>query len=286
MDVLLVDTDIRALEEDPEISMLIGEGIVNGEGTGGNLNLARACFRKDMEELGKRILGRPLVLMVADCQGATSIAGCVEMNSLLTKVGLPSLVIMIASDGSRKPSLKTRHMMDLLIDGPLRPGIKVQLNDDENPHLSLTEEGLIRSIFLISRASSRDADIQLPGVVWNLMRKNGGPFSLQHRSIERGKQDDRQLNASPPSVIVLNVDPGTTAEEIKNFTNTSFGTGEDLHLGLLGSSETNMWEISVISRYESGFTQNEPGRSNLQTMTFDEMMSFVDSQGFSPERTF
>ena len=139
-EVLLLDTDSRSIDDaDQDRVMLVGQKMVNGEGSGGNLNLARTCFRMDLEQIAVRILGRPLVMFLADMGGATSIAGTVEMNSLLTKVGSPSVVILFHDQGAASLSNRSQEMMMALLSGPLRPGI--MLNLDHGGSTNGPEEG-------------------------------------------------------------------------------------------------------------------------------------------------
>ncbi len=126
--VIFLDTDIRTSERVPESSFeLVAEDVVKGEGTGGNLNLARVCFKKEMETIAPHILGRSLVILISTMEGATSVAGAVEINTLLMRVGLPSLVVLIGKNGSREPSERALNLSSLLLKGPLRPGVTVNI---------------------------------------------------------------------------------------------------------------------------------------------------------------
>jgi hypothetical protein len=277
----MIDTDSRTLKDHLDHSLLVGYDIVNGEGTGGNLNLARACYRKDMELVGQNVLGRPLVIIVADCEGSTSVAGAVEVNSLLVKVGLPSLTLLIVADGVRKTSPKTRNMAQILLEGPLRPGIDLDISDE-----AIDDEGLLRSLELIYRASSRKAEIQVPGMVWNLLRQKGGPFIIRHRKMEMGEPDPDPLTIGDPSVMVINVDKGTTSDEVKDFTKATFGNTENLNFGILEDGEHNSWEIAIITPGAQNPLHGDQPQSGAPMRSQEEIMNMLVSEVFEPRTTF
>lgn len=281
IDILMVDTDSRALKDHLDHSLLVGYDIVNGEGTGGNLNLARACYRKDMELIGQNVLGRPLVIIVADCEGSTSVAGAVEINSLLVKVGLPSLSLLLVSDGVRKTSSKTRNMAQILLEGPLRPGINLDISEE-----TIDDEGLLRSLELIYIASSRSAEIQIPGMVWNLLRQKGGPFIIRHRKMERDEPDPDPLTVGDPSVMVINVDKGTTSEEVKDFMKGTFGSAEGINFGILETGEKNSWEMAIITPGGQKDIQGDQPQSNVPMRSHEDIMNMLGSEVFEPRTTF
>ena len=122
-DLLVLDTDSRTERSFPDLNVVtVGSRIVKGEGSGGNMNLARACFRIDMERIAPMILGRPLVMVIAATDGATGIAGAVELSSLLVKVGLPSFTFLLHEEGPQGSGVDPLRIASMLLDGPLRPG--------------------------------------------------------------------------------------------------------------------------------------------------------------------
>ncbi len=251
-EVLYLDTDIRTRDRvELDSFLLVGEDIVKGEGSGGNLNLARACFKKDMEEIAPRILGRPLVLIVTNMEGSTSTAGAVEINSLLIKVGLPSLVLQLGKIGLREPSERALNLSHLLISGPLRPGVVMDISSDDDPDprkgQMMTSDELQGSIKQILRAEGDSASIKLPSIAWNILRESAMPFRLVFRSVDRDSKNVDDSRIESPSINILEVDGSSTTSEINEFINDFAGNMEGIHMGIIeGDPPQGNWLLTSI----------------------------------------
>jgi hypothetical protein len=176
-------------------------------------------------------------------------------------------------------SNKTSNMADILLGGPLKPGVKVEIDEDK-----VTKEDLLTTIEMTYRSASRKADIQIPSMVWNLLREDDGPFELLHRSIERGVDNADPLPISKPSLINIEVDEGTTADEVKDFISGSFGNLENIHFGILEGGKEGYWTISMIHPIGKNSTHSEHSLPNPQMRSFDEMMDIIARDDFGPGR--
>ncbi len=286
--ILFLDTDRRSVSDEMDLSLLVGEDVVAGEGSGGNLNLARACFKKQMEDIAPIVLGRPLVMILADIEGATSIAGAVEINSLLVKVGLPSLIVLIIEEGLRKATQRSRDMARVLVNGPLSPGVKVTLTG-EDPETSengqLSHQELMDSLQMINRAVSRSAIVQLPPMSWNLLKESGSSFDLSILEFMKDGQPPRVLDRiHTPSSIVIEVDRTATTTEVNELLASATGGSEGVNIGITeGPEGTTSWRLVMISPFIQD-VQTGSDRSGAGTIrSFDEMMRSIDMEDITPD---
>jgi hypothetical protein len=251
-EVLYADTDIRTRDRVvPDSFILVGEDIVKGEGSGSNLNLARACFKKDMEEIASKILGRPLVLIISYMEGATSTAGAVEINSLLMKVGLPSIVLQLGRIGLSEPSERALNLSHLLLGGPLRPGAVIDVSwdgdHDSRRGKTMTPFELEKSIKHILKADGDSASIKVPSIAWNILRESGTPFLLNFRSLDRGSERVIDQGVATPSINILEVDGSTTTHDINEFITGFAGNAEGVNMGIIeGDPPEGKWLLTSI----------------------------------------
>jgi hypothetical protein len=245
VDLLVLDTDQRTEKRFGNLqTMIVGKAMVNGEGAGGNMNLARACFKMDMERIAPLILGRPLVMVIISTDGATGIAGAVEICSLLIKVGMPSFSILLHEETNPGGGMDPLHMASMLLDGPLRPGcilIKGMIAGS-------TEEDQfgIRSTlpFLLSGAGS-GPDFPLTSISWNSMREDGGPFEIGSIPDLSGSS---RVELGSPSIISLKVPFGLTTDEVRSILDASLGHIEGLHIALQVSPGIDLIHGAYIAK--------------------------------------
>ncbi|MGA1819657.1 MAG: hypothetical protein ACMUHU_01470 [Thermoplasmatota archaeon] len=244
-DILVLDTDSRTERSFGEMNVVtVGARLVKGEGSGGNMNLARACFRMDMERIAPMVLGRPLVLVLATTDGATGIAGAVELSSLLVKVGSPSFTFLLHEEGFQGSGVDPLRIASVLLDGPLRPGCiltggSVQSSSPEDPF------GLDRVIPHLLRASSAEEGFPAPQMAWLALRDDGGPFEVG--PIELPNAPGR-LDISPPALVSLLVPEGMTNAEIRSRIGSAFGDPEGVHFALFPAPGTERLHGAYIAR--------------------------------------
>ncbi len=289
--VLFLDTDIRTSDRVPECSFeLVAEDVVKGEGAGGNLNLARVCFKKEMERIAPHILGRSLVVLVSTMEGATSVAGAVEINTLLMRVGLPSLVVLIGKNGPRDPSERALNLSGLLLKGPLRPGITVNLDtgDQIEGHNGkyMTVKGLEDSLKNLFRGIEEPSSIRVSPLAWNILREDGGPFLIGSWLIDKGRpsQDD-PISKRYPSISILEVDRESTTSEINDFISKHLGDKEDIHMGILeGNPPEGKWRITSIFPSGENPTNMDEGRNQGRFSNMEDILASIEGHDFSPQR--
>lgn len=245
IDVLVLDTDSRTERNFSNMNVLtVGSRIVHGEGSGGNMNLARACFRMDMEQIAPRVLGRPLVVFLTVTDGATGMAGAVEMSSLLVKVGMASFSFLLHEEGIPGGRLDPLRIASILLDGPLKPGcILTAMNapgsSPEDPF------GLQMVLPYILRSALGGEGYAAPQSVWQVFREDGGPFEVGPLNIPDTPQ---QMKFSPPALVSLSVPEGMTNQEVRSRLGSAFGQMEGVHLALIPSRDGKELEGAFISR--------------------------------------
>lgn len=283
---ILVDTDRRTEERSGTFpNILVGNEIVKGEGSGGNINMARACFRTGMEMLGEIILKRPLVIFLADVTGATSVAGAVEMNSLLVRVGLPSVVFLITGGEGRVAVRNSDLMAKALLDGPLRPGVEVVIRESEDRSTGIGMDRLGGVIGDLMAASSKNADVPIPSASWILMRENGGPFGITGNDIDNeGIDKVSPLDIRAPCIAALEVPAGSTTKEINSMVSSIFKDMESISLGVISVPHTGSpWKLSAISPVlnENEGSMDQTGQK--RGPSFEELMDSVNGFSMIPE---
>jgi len=256
-DILVLDTDSRTERSFSDLNVVtVGSRLVKGEGSGGNMNLARACFRIDMERIAPMVLGRPLVMVIAATDGATGIAGAVELSSLLLKVGLPSFTFLLHEEGPQGSGVDPLRVASILLDGPLRPGCI--LLSGSVPGSTLQDPyGLESVIPHLLRASSDDEGFPAPMAAWIELRDDGGPFEAG--PIELSEAPVR-LEISPPALVSLLVPEGMTNTEVRSRIGSAFGSSEGVHFALFSSSGTMNLHGAYIARSNRrpGFPEGPP----------------------------
>jgi hypothetical protein len=290
-EVLFLDTDLRTESRVRKGRFfLVADEVVKGEGCGGNLNLARVCFKKEMERIGGFILGRSLLIIVCSMEGATSVAGAVEINSLMIRVGLPSLVLMIGSFGIRNPSERSLNLSNLLITGPLRPGVRLDLAPEEEDHDliegSIKVKKLQQILTDILKGVEGPTSVRIPPIAWNLLRENGGPFRVGSSTFDKGKGTKMfRMKDTSPTINVLEVGISTTTNEVRDFVSSYFGDAEGVHLGLIEEESLgDSWRLTSIypSIEESSGMDEGKGPGRFRDM--DEIMAQADLPDISPHR--
>ncbi|MFW3147112.1 MAG: hypothetical protein ACMUIE_09915 [Thermoplasmatota archaeon] len=221
IDALCLDTDRRPISGlPPPFSLLIGEKLLKGEGSGGNLNAAKAAFKLGMEALAPRLLGRPLVITVASGNGATGISGSVEISQLLSRVGLPCFSLLISgglTDGSGPVP-----MAAMLLEGPIAPGALVRV-------LPGKEQELGMNISTILEASYPGGPFPIPSTAWNLLRDRKGRYDFLELDFQGARS---YLDIQRPSIIAMSVDHRLSVEEMRSMIIRRFGDPEGLAIGM------------------------------------------------------
>ncbi len=267
MDVLVLDTDRRALEDIPEEnSLLVGEQVVKGEGTGGNLNTAKACFKLSMEGIAPKVLGRPLVVTVASASGSTGAAGSVEVVQFLSKVGLPTFSVLV--HGGQLPNDKgPDHMTEVLLDGPLRPGSLVSINDmgkDELAHI-------LRNLL---KGSMEKNEFPVPVSAWGLLRESKGPFRLVHIADLSSRPD---ISFEPPGILVLKMPKGQTVEGSRELINGMVSEPDGMGVGIMLSETAEKVSLFAVVPQRSE-PHHEPGPRMDPERTMDAIGSELGSE--------
>jgi hypothetical protein len=228
-DVIIIDTDSRTAKRYPEMNtMVIGSKVVRGEGTGGNMNLARACFKIDMENIAPKILGRPLVMILSSTEGATGIAGSVEISSLLVKVGMPAFSFLLHDISIKESGIDPLHIASMLLDGPLRPGC-ILIRDSVEGATAQDPFGLSATIPFFLSSVKRAPGFLLSPTCWSVLRDDGGPFEIGPIEMDSNIQ---RMNIKVPAVVSLKVPEDWSTESVRAVLDGAFGQNEGLHLGL------------------------------------------------------
>jgi hypothetical protein len=228
-EMLVIDTDSRTAKRHPQLStMIVGFKMVKGEGAGGNMNLARACFKMDMKDIAPRILGRPLVMIISSTEGSTGIAGAVEISSLLIKLGMPAFSFLLHDRSKKSSGVDSLHIASMLLDGPLRPGC-ILIKDSGERSMSHDPFGLSPTIPYFLSSTKRAQGFLLSPTCWSLLRDDGGPFEIGPIEMD---EEVRKMNFMVPAVVSLNVPEDWSTETVRNVLESAFGQKEGLHLGL------------------------------------------------------
>lgn len=221
VEVLCLDTDRRSVSAVQEGSfLLIGEKLLNGEGSGGNLNAAKAAFKMGMEETAPRFLGRPLVMTIASGSGSTGIAGSVEVGQLLSGIGLPCFSILLSGGGMNGPG--PVPLAAILLQGPLRPGALLR-------SVPGREQELMLGLSMILEASHPGGPFPIPSTAWNLLRERKGHYEIMELDLQ-GAGAYQELQR--PSIIAMSVDHRLSVEEMRAMIRRRFGDPEGLAIGM------------------------------------------------------
>ncbi len=122
-DLLLIDTDHRVAKRHPALrALIIGEDIVRGEGCGGNKNLGRACFRRDMGHIIQEVNGHSPVVLVCGAGGGTGLPGAAEIALMLSGSGTPRFSFVLGHRIPLSGGLDPMAVASVLLEGPLSPG--------------------------------------------------------------------------------------------------------------------------------------------------------------------
>ena len=226
--ILFLDTDRRSLSDEMDLSLLVGEDVVEGEGSGGNLNLARACFKMDMEKIAPKILGRPLVMIISSTEGSTGIAGSVEISSLLVKLGMPTFSFLLHDSSQQRGGMDPLHVASMLLDGPLRPGCILIKGSDEGSPIQ-DPYGLSTTIPFFLSGMKRTHGFLLPPTCWAILREDGGPFEIGPIEID---SEIQRMDIKTPAVIFLCVPEDWTTDTVRSILEGTFGNREGIYLGL------------------------------------------------------
>jgi hypothetical protein len=237
-----------------------------------------------MEEIATKVLGRPLVIILSDIEGATSVAGAVEINSLLVRVGLPSMVLLMVSYGQRKPSERLSSMANVLLDGPLRPGAMVELKEDSTEETGMTVTDILEGIRILSRGCSRDATVQVPATSLNLLRESGGPFGFELIRYQKNSKVTPKIEPSPPpSVMVMEVDKETTTIEMNEFLSSVKADGEGVHIGIIESEHSNgEWSFAIL-RPNTSTGEKHDSTPLGEMMSPEDILSSIGDMDMSPD---
>ncbi len=245
--IVILDTDSRTRERYPRLQVIeVGVKLVKGEGAGGNMNLARACFKVDMEDIAPVVVGRPLVIIMSSCSGATGVAGSVEISQLLSKVGMPFFNILLHSPGQKMGGLDPLHLASILLDGPLRPGMIVKgMENADDPNDPF---GINRPVSMLLRVSGRSDPFHIPPKPWADMREDGGPFELGLLELV---EPYTRMVVAPPAVISLEVPQRMPTEDVKAMVEVTFGNEEGVSLGMTTDMDIENVQCAFISRSAS-----------------------------------
>ncbi|MGA1866595.1 MAG: hypothetical protein ACMUFK_03920, partial [Thermoplasmatota archaeon] len=277
VEVLVMDTDARTERNFPQMNVVtIGSRIVQGEGSGGNMNLARACFRLDMDRIAPLVLGRPLVVLLASTEGATGIAGAVEVSSLLTTVGMSCFSFLLHEDNVKGAGVDPLRIASTLLDGPLRPGCIIV--GGQSPCSSPEEPFGLRPVLpLILQSASNSRGLPAPQSTWAVLREDGGPFSVGLLSIP---SNPSRTDISPPALVSLRVPEGMTNMEVRSRLGSAFPDPEGIHFAIITSGETKEMEGAFISK--SHLKTVPPDREPIDPGTLKELLGDPDSINIEP----
>jgi hypothetical protein len=238
VDRLLIDTDISTKDRFPgEHIIVLGESILRGEGAGRNLKLGMIAFRSGMERIAQEITGRFPVLIVAGSEGGTGLAGAVELNTFLNRMGIPRFTFLISDEGhGADPSRE--GMAIALLSGLLRPGLLVsgdRCND------------LAKALPLLSLTSAPTEGIRLPPDAWSRIGSAKGMFELE--VTELSLDDIRSMGEGPGpssrgiSLAAVEAPKAVPASEIKRAIEYIFGNSEMLGVGIV---ETGAERVTMV----------------------------------------
>ena len=245
IDVLVLDTDSRTERSFPGLNVVtVGSRVVKGEGSGGNMNLARVCFRIDMNRIAPMVLGRNLVLILTTTDGATGIAGAVELSSLLVKVGMASFTFLLHQEIVQSGGMDPLKIASILLDGPLRPGCIIM--GGSRPHSKPEDPyGLKPVISSLLRSGSGIGGYSAPQAAWIALREDGGPFNVGTLVIS---DDPAEVEINPPALISLSVPERMTNSEVRSRLESTFGGVAGVHLALYPEKDATSLEGAYISK--------------------------------------
>ncbi|MCU0798543.1 MAG: hypothetical protein MUC62_02580 [Candidatus Thermoplasmatota archaeon] len=256
-DLLILDTDRRSKERiETDNVRIVGGDLVGGEGCGGNLNMARACFRKEMEDIATVFLSRSPVILLSSSGGATGLAGSAEIGGLLIRTDRPSFSVLMR--GSMEQSITdTTHITKVMLDGPLRPGCLVSLGSGDEGHdtseVVWTEDKLISFLGALLAVFSGDAPLPMDISALQALRKEGGVHYVQHFIAD-------DLDKVPPLhpiragtvLVLIGVGRGTTVERMRKLTAALMGGRADTHIGFYPVEDAVSSVRGFIIRKEEG----------------------------------
>ena len=173
-----LDTDNRSLSRCHQSkSLLLGNSIPCGLGTGGDVALARAAVESDRDQLSKLVLGSDLVFVIAGMGGGTGTEAAPYIARLAKDAG--ALVVSVAAtpfkcEGSRRCNKATGGIRDLKESSDVVfhfsneevmqiTGDKISLNcalDIANQHLCESVLGLSRMLIEPGLLNVSFADLQ------------------------------------------------------------------------------------------------------------------------------
>ncbi|MEA3559253.1 MAG: hypothetical protein U9R75_08380 [Candidatus Thermoplasmatota archaeon] len=245
VEVLALDTDRRGLDGMVDGNRyLVGGQIVNGEGAGGNLNTAKACFKLSMDAIAPMILGRPLVVTVSSSNGSTGIAGSVEMVQFLSRVGLPTFSVLIDDRRVDHNGQGPGAMAEVLLIGPLAPASSVKVGKE-----GMDVEELSSFLRNICLGSFEGNEFPVPPSAWGSMKENGGSFELvQFDDVERGGN----IRFGSPGIVVIRVPRRITVQRSRELIEGLLTEPEGMGLGILMSDTVDKVSVyAVVPRTQS-----------------------------------
>ncbi len=241
IDTLILDTDSRTEKRFPHSHVFtVGNRLVNGEGTGGNMNLARACYKMDMESIAPLVLGRPVVFLISSMDGSTGLAGSVEIGMLLIKVGMPAFTILLHEQGTTRGGFDPMHMASVLLDGPLRPGCIVKVGSGSERY-----DDLAAKLHLILKGCDIGVEFHITPGTWLDMRNDGGPFSLE--MMELG-QPFQKISIDPPGALSLSIPDTMTTTDVRSMIGSILGDTTGIGLAMSVNDTASPIKCAMISR--------------------------------------
>ncbi len=264
--VMMIDTDRRSQDKIGISNVrIVGRNILGGEGCGGNLNMARACFRKEMEDLATAFLPRSPVILLSSSGGATGLAGSAEIGGMLVRTDRPSFSVLVK--GSIEQSISdTTHIATVMLDGPLRPGCLLSLQGvqegggDTFREVS-TEEDLVAFLEAMLVVFSKDAPLPMDISALQALRKEGGVLMIHHFM---GDDLEYVPQLPPPrtgtELVLIGVGRGATVEMMRKLSRALLDGRQDTHIGfyLLDGAEVPVRGFIIRKAEGSLSEQSEP----------------------------
>ncbi len=257
--VMMVDTDRRSKDKAGRYDLrIVGTDIVGGEGSGGNLNLARACFRKDMEDLATTFLPRSPVIILSSSGGATGLAGSAEIGGMLVRTDRPSFSVLVR--GRMEQSITdTNQIATVMLDGPLRPGCLVSLGACDERHDTFeevrSEEVLISFLGALLKVFSGDAPLPMDISALQALRREGGVHKVHYFGAD---EMERVHHIPPPrngtELVLIGVGRETTVERMRKLTGTLMEGRPETHIGFYPLEGTGGPVRGFIIRKADGMT--------------------------------
>lgn len=242
---LVMDTDQRTMESlKGTRRVLLGSGMLSGEGCGGNMNLGRKVISGYLKRIPGMISGAHPLINVFGAGGGTGIPFAVELSGICRELSIPYLNFCLKSSD---PGNSENKIASILLSGPLRPGCMVEAAGGSEKNDEPDET--VKALDIIARCFAPDARIPLPSSILDKIREDAPLIELDSFTLS-GEQP-----ADPGKDVLLSALslPGTQSNSETEEMIRGLGLEEnDTPLGITISEDKGNEPMVVVLRRDQG----------------------------------